>query len=379
VSVVVTAHYPEDLEEMCDNLILLRDARSRDLGSTQGLLQAESATLLLKFADPCARSVIRVQPEGKRLELLVEEINDATLRECRINRIDIERESLRSILLAENSTALVETGSESPTPDLQQKLDGRRTTCSGGRVLAAVTRSEWTILKRLRSPFIFMFGLPLALALVLGPAVSASRGPGASGRSLIDFAVLFSFFSVNLVGGSLYRETWQETWRRQALFGPPKPAFLFGKMAPVCALGLVEMLILAALGVTVFHLPVGNRFPLIIPVAVCLVLCGGSIGAFLYTVTRSSITFSNMSYLFLLIFGAAGGSIVVSNRLPSAIHELGYATPQYWGISSVVSLTTGHLSWRGYFEGLLIVLSLAILFFALAVWLLDYRTERINA
>lgn len=51
VAVVVTAHYPEDLEEMCTELLLLRDGRARHLGSLSRFLGGQGRRLRLVAVD----------------------------------------------------------------------------------------------------------------------------------------------------------------------------------------------------------------------------------------------------------------------------------------------------------------------------------------
>ncbi|TNV66932.1 ABC transporter ATP-binding protein [Corallococcus exiguus] len=53
-AVLVTAHYPEDIEELSTELVLLRDGKTRDLGELGTVLSNQARTLSLRGARPDA-------------------------------------------------------------------------------------------------------------------------------------------------------------------------------------------------------------------------------------------------------------------------------------------------------------------------------------
>ncbi|NMO16537.1 ABC transporter ATP-binding protein [Pyxidicoccus fallax] len=56
VAVLVTAHYPEDIEELSTELVLLRDGTTRDLGELGSVLSNRARTLSLRGDSPTSAS-----------------------------------------------------------------------------------------------------------------------------------------------------------------------------------------------------------------------------------------------------------------------------------------------------------------------------------
>lgn len=54
VAVVVTAHYPEDIEELCSDIVLLRDGTVHALGNLRAFLMAREPTLHLLLEEPAS-------------------------------------------------------------------------------------------------------------------------------------------------------------------------------------------------------------------------------------------------------------------------------------------------------------------------------------
>jgi ABC-2 type transport system permease protein len=141
-------------------------------------------------------------------------------------------------------------------------------------VVYAYGASDARILLRMRTPLVFMFLMPSMLALMLGPAVSGDRGGGASGRSLLGLAVMFSFMTINYVGLALFREFSSHTWLRQATYRPHRLAFLLGKTLPVVVAGLAQLAVFGAIALTALGLPLHGNLGQLALVAMSLVCCG---------------------------------------------------------------------------------------------------------
>jgi ABC-2 type transport system permease protein len=229
---------------------------------------------------------------------------------------------------------------------------------------------------RMKTPVIFMFVMPAALSLILGPALAASNAAQAQGRSAIGFAVMFSYMTVNYTGVALFREFEGNTWMRQATHRPPPLAFLLGKIVPVVVLGLVQLSIFAAIGLTVLHVPLhGNVFQLAV-IMVPLAVSGAALGAAMYAFTRASSTFESVTYLLVIAFGALGGAVVSADRLPAVARLIGVGTPHHWALRGFDEITLGAASWDVVLQSSAVITAFAAVLFALAVARFDYRDEK---
>lgn len=247
----------------------------------------------------------------------------------------------------------------------------------GWAVVRAFAATDARILWRMRTPVIFLFAVPALLSLLLGSAVSGD--PAAfPGRSVIGFAVLFSFMTINYMGLALFREFFGHTWLRQAVYKPPRSAFLAGKLGPVVGMGIIQLVVFAVLTFLIYPLPLhGDVFQLLV-VTVPLACCGPMIGILLYNLTSSVSTFQSVTYLVMIGMGGLGGTIVIPERLPALARVLGPFTPQHWAIEAFANSTVGSGSWALTWQYAGIIAAITAIFGAAAFLTFDFRSEKLS-
>lgn len=250
-----------------------------------------------------------------------------------------------------------------------------RTGPSWWTVARAFAETDSRVLWRMKTPVIFMFAVPALLCLMLGPAVSGDSDAHA-GRSVIGFAVLFSFMTINYVGLALFREHGENTWTRQAVYRTPTTAYLAGKLGPVAVIGLAQLVLFAVVTFAVYDLPLNGDVAQLFAVAVPLALCGPLMGVILYNITKSRSSFQSITYVVLLGMGGAGGTIVTPERLPELVHTVGMFTPHHWAMSAFAESTIGSGSWQATAVSAGIICAMLAVFSAVAFATFDSRVEK---
>jgi ABC-2 type transport system ATP-binding protein len=105
VAVLVTAHYPEDIEELSTELVLLRDGTTRDLGELGAVLSNRARTLSLRGESPAP------QPTSASWELTLATSRLDEVRaklgevppDVRLSELRLSGNRLRDILLRDPS------------------------------------------------------------------------------------------------------------------------------------------------------------------------------------------------------------------------------------------------------------------------------------
>lgn len=240
----------------------------------------------------------------------------------------------------------------------------------------AYAATDARILWRMKTPLVFMFLVPALLASVVGPAVSGLSGPAAQGRSMLGFAVMFSFMTTNYSGLALFREFVGETWVRQAVFRPSKGSFLLGKLMPVFAIGLLQLVVLGACSLAFLHLPLHGSLAQLFAVAVSTVMLGSFTGIVLYNLTATTSTFQSVTYLLLLGLAGIGGAVVAPEHLPAASRAVAPLTPHFWVMKAVSESTVGGGSWRPVWEAIARLAAGAVVLGLVAFATLDYTKEK---
>ncbi|WP_158623337.1 ATP-binding cassette domain-containing protein [Corallococcus sp. CA053C] len=115
-AVLVTAHYPEDIEELSTELVLLRDGKTRDLGALGAVLSNQARTLSLRGARPVS------PPADASWELT---LSTSSLEEVRsklgevpsdvhLSELRLSGNRLRDLLLRDPSLSAFARESEGP-------------------------------------------------------------------------------------------------------------------------------------------------------------------------------------------------------------------------------------------------------------------------
>ncbi|WP_338277522.1 ABC transporter ATP-binding protein [Corallococcus caeni] len=108
-AVLVTAHYPEDIEELSTELVLLRDGKTRDLGALGAVLSNQARTLSLRGAEASWELTLATSSLEEVRSKLGEVPSDVHLSELRLSG-----NRLRDILLRDPSLSAFARESEGP-------------------------------------------------------------------------------------------------------------------------------------------------------------------------------------------------------------------------------------------------------------------------
>ncbi|CAM3217657.1 ATP-binding cassette domain-containing protein [Corallococcus soli] len=115
-AVLVTAHYPEDIEELSTELVLLRDGRTRDLGALGTVLSNQSRTLSLRGARPMsppAEGAWELTLATGSLEEVRSKLGEVP-SDVRLSELRLSGNRLRDILLRDPSLSAFARESEGP-------------------------------------------------------------------------------------------------------------------------------------------------------------------------------------------------------------------------------------------------------------------------
>ncbi|WP_404369294.1 ATP-binding cassette domain-containing protein [Corallococcus coralloides] len=110
-AVLVTAHYPEDIEELSTELVLLRDGKTRDLGELGTVLSNQTRTLSLRGARPEASWELTLATSS--LEEVRSKLGEVP-SDVHLSELRLSGNRLRDILLRDPSLSAFARESEGP-------------------------------------------------------------------------------------------------------------------------------------------------------------------------------------------------------------------------------------------------------------------------
>jgi ABC-2 type transport system permease protein len=211
----------------------------------------------------------------------------------------------------------------------------------------AISKNELRILRRDPAWLILIYLIPLILVGLMRGGVHfilvLTGHPGASGAdfSVPAQAVTFVFYLPGLIGISFLRENGWATWVRLRTSGTSPAHILLGKVLPVAAIGLLQMLVVFGLGSAVYGLHIKGSVIGVALIASALVVTVITMGLAITTLVRTMQQLNAVGNMAPVALGALGGALMPLATLPAWVHRVAPATPQYWAMRGFNELILG--------------------------------------
>ncbi|MGH9016685.1 MAG: ABC transporter permease [Acidimicrobiales bacterium] len=241
-----------------------------------------------------------------------------------------------------------------------------------------IVKNELRLLRRDPAWIVLLFLVPLILVALMRGGIhfilALTGHPGVSGAdfSVPAQAVTFVFYLPGLIGLSFLREHGWATWMRLRASGTSLTQILLGKIAPIIVIGLLQMLAVFGLGGAVYGLRVKGSAIGVALIASTLVVTVVAMGLAVTAIVRTVQQLNAIGNIAPVALGALGGALMPLATLPTWVHHVALATPQYWAMRGFNGLI---LEGQGFGSALLpsvVLLSFAAAFAVVAV--MGFRT-----
>jgi ABC-2 type transport system permease protein len=155
-----------------------------------------------------------------------------------------------------------------------------------------------------------------------------------------SMALLFLMFTVSLGGRGMLAERQQGTLARLRVSPTSTSQVLGGKLFGIFLTGAAQVLILILASTLLFGLRWGDPLGvLLLVVAVALAATGWGLLLAAFATTPSQVT--NVGTAVMLLFGILSGSFVAPGTFPDWLTNVGWITPNFWGLQGFTRLGTG--------------------------------------
>lgn len=237
----------------------------------------------------------------------------------------------------------------------------------------AIAANELRILRRDPAWIVLLFVIPLILVGLMRGGVHfilvLTGHPNASGAdfSVPAQAVTFVFYLPGLIGISFLREHGWATWSRLRASGTPRVQILVGKVLPIAILGLCQMAVVFGIGDAAYGLHIkGSKWGVVV-IASVLVLTVIAMGLAITVVVRTMQQLNAVANIVPVALGALGGALMPLVTLPTWVHRVAPATPQYWAMRSFDQLILDGAGMSAALLPSIVLLSFAAAFAVVAV------------
>lgn len=209
----------------------------------------------------------------------------------------------------------------------------------------AVATIDARILWKDPAPVAVMIVLPLLFVPFFAPGASAQLA--AAGRVGVDgaayavpsLAVLFALLCVQQVIGALYRDRQWRTWDRLRASPAPRSAILVGKSLTALGAQAAQLLVVLGGGAVLFGFRPRGDVPALILVAVLFAAVMVALGLVLFSLFRSDVHALVVCNIVAMMMAGLGGAFGPVTGLPAAMQSAALASPAYWAIDAMTSLS----------------------------------------
>ncbi|MFG2888264.1 ABC transporter permease [Streptomyces sp. NPDC048248] len=154
------------------------------------------------------------------------------------------------------------------------------------------------------------------------------RYPTVYQQNVPAYTVMYVFFIVTVMAGSLMTERREGTFRRLLSSPVPRWRLLLGKITPYFLVALVQVATLTAFGHWVFGMDLGEHPVALLPIAAATACCAVAMGLLLASFARTETQVNSIGTIAVLVLAALGGCMVPSVFMPSFMQDITIWTPQ---------------------------------------------------
>jgi ABC-2 type transport system permease protein len=190
-----------------------------------------------------------------------------------------------------------------------------------------------------------------------------SRKPIPAGYNQSIPGVLAMFVMMNLLifgGTSVASERREGVLRRFAVHPVTKLQLVFGKVAGLLGLGLVQITYMLVAGSLLMHFHLGSQFPLVLLVLIVYGWAAGSLGVLIGSIIQRDDKIVAIAVLSTMVMAALGGCWWPLEIVPKNIQFVAFTTPVAWAMHAMHQL----ISFGGGFREILPALFVLSLFAA---------------
>lgn len=200
----------------------------------------------------------------------------------------------------------------------------------------------------------------------VGPA--QARPPGVYEQNVPGYAVMFMFFIVSHVAGSVMSEKRAGTLRRLTMAPVSKAELLLGKIVPNFLAGLVQAAVLFTIGHFVFGMTTGNDLAGLVLISAAVAAAATGLGILVAALATTDEQVSGLATLLIVTLAALGGSMVPLFVMPDFMQAVARLTPHAWALLGYQKLLVGGGTLLDVLPNVAVLAAFASTCFAVAVW-----------
>ncbi len=204
---------------------------------------------------------------------------------------------------------------------------------------------------------------------VVTPAkYQAVHSPSSAEQNVPGYTIYGVFFIITTISSSLFREKSEGTFRRLQAAPVSRAAILAGKLLPYYLLNLIQIALMLAVGVIVFHIGLGSHPLALTPVALVTAATATGLGMLVTSLGKTQEQVGSLSVILSIVLSALGGMMVPVYVMPSFMQKLSLAIPHAWALTGFQDVMVRGQGWATVLPVVGVLMAFALVFWALGLW-----------
>ena len=196
----------------------------------------------------------------------------------------------------------------------------------------------------------------------------SARTPTSAEQNVPGYTIYGVFFIITIISTSLFREKNEGTLRRLQAAPISRAAILMGKLLPYYLINLIQIALMLAVGIVVFHISLGEHPLALIPLSLATAAAATGMGLLITSLGKTEEQVSSLSTILSIVLSALGGLMVPLYVMPDFMQKLAYAIPHAWALSGFLDVIVRGQGINEVMPIVGVMLGYALIFWVVGLW-----------
>ena len=196
----------------------------------------------------------------------------------------------------------------------------------------------------------------------------SARTPTSAEQNVPGYTIYGVFFIITIISTSLFREKNEGTLRRLQAAPISRAAILMGKLLPYYLVNLIQIALMLAVGIVVFHISLGEHPLALIPLSLATAAAATGMGLLITSLGKTEEQVSSLSTILSIVLSALGGLMVPLYVMPDFMQKLAYAIPHAWALSGFLDVIVRGQGINEVMPIVGVMLGYALIFWVVGLW-----------
>jgi ABC-2 type transport system permease protein len=194
------------------------------------------------------------------------------------------------------------------------------------------------------------------------------KTPTSAEQNVPGYTIYGVFFIISTIASAIFRERNEGTFRRLQAAPFSKINIMIGKLLPYYLINLLQIMIMFAFGVLVFHIGLGHDPVALVLVSLASSLAATGMGFMLAALGKTQEQVGSLGTLIAVVMAAVGGMMVPASVMPHFMQSLSKFTPHAWALTGFQDVIVRGLGVTDILPVVGVLLVFALAFWGVGIW-----------